>query len=449
MSAKITPMRSAAESALIERFPALKAALPGLASAREDAFATFAAAGLPTRRVEAWKYTDLRAAMREAAPLAIRPNAAEIAVALKGHSPLAGQGAVTLSFVNGYHVATKGDLPNGVSITPLAEALTGGHPLLSKIGALKLAQGDLALSLNTAFMTDGAIIHVAEDANVEGPIALRFVTSGATAVATAARVLMVVEAGATVMLVESHEGQGALAHQPNTAFEIIAGDKSVVHHVRLGLNSTGAVALSTLTADLGAETSLTSVNVALTGAVTRHQVFARFSGGNARAQINGATLLSSTQHADSTLVVEHAAEPGGESRELFRTIVDDEAAGVFQGKIIVQPHAQKTDGRMASNAVLLSEGAAMYNKPELEIFADDVACAHGATCGALDDELLFYLMSRGITKAEAEALMIESFVGAAIDFIDHEPIRDILHGLVQDWLQARAARLNAGALTVS
>ena len=232
-------------------------------------------------------------------------------------------------------------------------------------------------------------------------------------------------------------------------FEIIAGDKSVVHHVRLGLNSTGAVALSTLTADLGAETSLTSVNVALTGAVTRHQVFARFSGGNARAQINGATLLSSTQHADSTLVVEHAAEPGGESRELFRTIVDDEAAGVFQGKIIVQPHAQKTDGRMASNAVLLSEGAAMYNKPELEIFADDVACAHGATCGALDDELLFYLMSRGITKAEAEALMIESFVGAAIDFIDHEPIRDILHGLVQDWLQARAARLNAGALTVS
>lgn len=446
MSAKITPMRSSAESALIDRFPMVKASLPGLSSAREDAFAIFTAAGLPTRRVEAWKYTDLRAAMREAAPLAAKPNAAEIAVALKGHSPLAGQGAVTLSFVNGHHAATEGTLPKGVSITPLAEALTSGHPLLGRIGALKLAHGDLALSLNTAFMTDGAIIHVAKDAKVEAPIALRFVTSGATAVATAARVLMVVEADATVMLVESHEGQGALAHQPNTVVEIIAGDKSVVQHVRLGLNSTGAVALSTLTADLGAESSLTSVNVALTGAVTRHQVFARFSGGDARAQINGATLLSGTQHADSTLVVEHAAEPGGESRELFRTIIDDEAAGVFQGKIIVQPHAQKTDGRMASNAVLLSEGAAMYNKPELEIFADDVACAHGATCGALDDDLLFYLMSRGISKAEAEALMIESFVGASIDFIDHEPIRDILHGLVQDWLQARAVRLNAGAV---
>ncbi|MCX7325747.1 MAG: Fe-S cluster assembly protein SufD [Hyphomicrobiales bacterium] len=449
MSAKITPIRSAAESALIDRFPALKASLPGLPALRENAFAAFAAAGLPTRRVEAWKYTDLRAAMREAAPLAARPNDAEITVALKGHSPLAGQGVVTLSFVNGHHVATAGALPAGVSITPLAKALAGGHPLLSRIGALKLVHGDLALSLNTAFMTDGAIIHVAEGVTVDGPIALRFVTSGATAVATAARVLMVAEAGSHVMLVESHEGQGALAHQPNTALEIIAGDKAVVSHVRLGLNSAGAVALSTLTADLGSETSLTSVNVALQGAVTRHQAFVRFSGGDARAQINGATLLSGTQHADSTLVVEHAAEPGGESRELFRTIIDDEASGVFQGKIIVQPHAQKTDGRMASNAVLLSESAAMYNKPELEIFADDVACAHGATCGALDDELLFYLMSRGISKAEAEALMIESFVGASIDFIDHEPIREILHALVRDWLQARAARLNAEAPTVS
>lgn len=445
MNAKVTPIRTAAETALIERFPALKAGLPGPAGPREQAFATFMASGLPNRRVEAWKYTDLRAAMREAAPLAPKPDAAQTTVALKGKSPLAGQGVVTLSFVNGYHVGTEGTVPSGVTIVPLAEALGSGHPLLARMGTLALAQGDTALALNTAFMTDGAVIHVAAGTEVDGPIALRFVTAGPSAIATAARVLMVVEAGAKVLLVESHEGQGKLAHQTNTAVEIIAGDGAEVQHVRLGLNSEGAVALSTLTADLGAATSLTSVNVALTGAMVRHQVYARFSGGDARAQINGATLLQGQQHADSTLVVEHAAEPGGESRELFRTIIDDEASGVFQGKIIVQPHAQKTDGRMASNAVLLSEGAAMYNKPELEIFADDVACAHGATCGALDDELLFYLMSRGISKAEAEALMIESFVGAAIDDIAHEAIRDVLHGLVQDWLKARAMRINAGA----
>lgn len=445
MNAKVTPIRSAAETALIERFSAAKAELPGFPLQREAAFARFAATGLPTRRVEAWKYTDLRGAMREAAPLAARPNEAETIVALKGPSPLAGRGAVTLSFVNGHHVATESAAPAGVTVTPLLVALSQGDPLLSRIGALELARGDVALALNTAFMTDGAIIHVAAGAEIAGPIALRFVTSGAGPVFTAARVLMVVEEGAKVTLIESHEGQGAMAHQPNTAVEIIAADRATVQHVRLGVNGEKTIALSTLTADLGAEASLTSVNVALSGAVTRHQVFARFSGGDARAQINGATLLQGEQHADSTLVVEHAAEPGGESRELFRTIIDDEAAGVFQGKIIVQPHAQKTDGRMASNAVLLSEGAAMYNKPELEIFADDVACAHGATCGALDDELLFYLMSRGISKPEAEALMVESFVGEAIDFIEDEAVREVLHGLVQDWLAARAARALAGA----
>jgi Fe-S cluster assembly protein SufD len=445
MNAKVTPIRTAAETALTERFAAIRGSLPGLPAVREQAFTRFAATGLPSRRVEAWKYTDLRAAMRDAAPLADRPNEAETIVALKGPSPLAGQGRVTLSFVNGHHVATDGEVPAGVSIVPLAEALRTGHPLLARIGALELAQADVALALNIAFMTDGAIIHVAAGTDVDGVIALRFVTAGATAISAAARVLLVSEADTKVTLIESHEGQGVLAHQPNTAVEMTLGDRAVVQHARLGLNSAGAIALSTVTADLGTEASLTSVNVALTGAVVRHQVYARFSGGDARAQINGATLLSGQQHADSTLVVEHAAEPGGESRELFRTIIDDEAAGVFQGKIIVQPHAQKTDGRMASNAVLLSETAAMYNKPELEIFADDVACAHGATCGALDDELLFYLMSRGISRAEAEALMIESFVGAAIDFIEHEATRDILHGLVKDWLSARAERLSTAA----
>jgi Fe-S cluster assembly protein SufD len=215
--------------------------------------------------------------------------------------------------------------------------------------------------------------------------------------------------------------------------------------VRLGLVSDGAIALSTLTAELGSDTSVTSLNVALKGAITRHQVYARMSGGSSNLRINGATLLRGKQHADSTLVVEHAVEPGGESRELFRTIIDDEATGVFQGKIIVQPEAQKTDGRMSSNSVLLGEGATMNNKPELEIFADDVACAHGATCGALDDELLFYLMSRGIPRAEAEALMVESFVGEAIDFIENEQVTDVLHGLVQEWLRARAGSRDAGA----
>jgi len=188
---------------------------------------------------------------------------------------------------------------------------------------------------------------------------------------------------------------------------------------------------------MGTETQLTSVNVTTGAAVSRHQVFARFDGENAHAQINGATMIKGRQHADSTLVVEHAA-PHCESRELFKTVIDDEATGVFQGKIIVPHHAQKTDGRMMSAALLLAEGAAMNNKPELEIFADDVQCAHGATCGQLDEDLLFYLMARGLPRKEAESLLVQAFLSEAVEFVDNEAAREALVAEVEEWLQKRA-----------
>jgi Fe-S cluster assembly protein SufD len=136
-------------------------------------------------------------------------------------------------------------------------------------------------------------------------------------------------------------------------------------------------------------------------------------------------------------VVEHAA-PHCESRELFKTVIDGEATGVFQGKIIVPHHAQKTDGRMMSAALLLSDGGTMNNKPELEIFADDVQCAHGATCGQLDEDLLFYLMARGLPKKEAESLMVQAFLGEAIEFVDNQDVHDALVDVLEGWLRARA-----------
>jgi Fe-S cluster assembly protein SufD len=168
----------------------------------------------------------------------------------------------------------------------------------------------------------------------------------------------------------------------------------------------------------------------------RHQVFLAFAGEHSRANVNGATMLNGKQHADTTLLLDHAAAHC-ESRELFKTVIDDEATGVFQGKIIVRPHAQKTDGRMMSAALLLSEGGTMNNKPELEIFADDVQCGHGATCGALDEDLLFYLMARGLPRAEAESLMVQAFLGQAVEMIDHEPTREALVAMVENWLRSR------------
>ncbi len=148
-------------------------------------------------------------------------------------------------------------------------------------------------------------------------------------------------------------------------------------------------------------------------------------------------LLRGKQHSDTTLEVDHAL-PGGESRELFKTVLDDETRGVFQGLIIVRPDAQKTDGRMMSAALLLGDAAEMDNKPELEIFADDVQCAHGATTGAIDDDLMFYLRSRGIPKKEAESLLIQSFFGEAIETIENEKIRDAVMTRASRWLAERS-----------
>ena len=170
--------------------------------------------------------------------------------------------------------------------------------------------------------------------------------------------------------------------------------------------------------------------------LSRHQVFLRFSGEHANAAIRGATLARGRQHADTTLVVNHVA-PHCESRETFKYIVDEEATGVFQGRINVAQHAQKTDARMSSNALLLSEGAAMYNKPELEIFADDVQCAHGATCGELDEDLLFYIMARGIPRHDAEALLLEAFVAPAFEGVEDETLRETLMERVRGWLAQR------------
>jgi len=187
---------------------------------------------------------------------------------------------------------------------------------------------------------------------------------------------------------------------------------------------------------IGAGSNLQDIALTVGGAVVRNQLFVRFAGENGRLTANSATLIRQRQHVDTTLVIDHAA-PGGFSRELNKAVLDDESCGVFQGKIIVAPGAQKTDGKMMSQALLLSERAEADHKPELEIFADDVQCGHGATAGALDQDLLFYIKARGLPQKEAEALLIAAFVGEAFETIEQEDIKEALMAIAQGWLGAR------------
>ena len=437
--AEITTMKTPAETALANLFTLSKATLPGDGEAREEAFSRFARQGLPHRRVEEWKYTDLRAAMRDAAPLAPVPSPADAAAAAAGAGPLGAIEAARVTLVNGHFVRDASDLsglPEGVEVIPLAEALAS-HPLLTRMGAVEAARDNPAYALNAALMTDGAVIRVPAGTTVERPIHLRFVNAGESAFASVTRVLLVAELGAAVTLIESHEGPDGLAYQTNGVLEIVAGDHTKIRHVRLNAEGMEALALSTLTAKVGASADFDSLNVVFGSAVSRHQVFLACAGEHSNLRVNGTAMLKGKQHADSTLLVDHAV-PHCTSRELFKTVIDGAATGVFQGKIIVRPIAQKTDGRMMSGALLLSEEGTMNNKPELEIFADDVQCAHGATCGQLEETLLFYLMARGLPRPEAERLMVQAFVGEAIDTVEHEELRGALLGLVDGWLKARA-----------
>jgi Fe-S cluster assembly protein SufD len=442
MNVEVRPMKTAAESALAASFATAKGALPGaraVAAMREEAFHRFERHGLPSRRVEDWKYTDLRAAMRDALPLAGVPDAAAKARVAGAGALVAELEARRIVFVDGAFVAELSDLTDlepGLAIGSMAAALAAGEPLITAHLGKVAPSDDVAVALNTAFMGDGAVISVAAGAMLARPIHLVFGNSGLRPAAIFARSLIVVEKGARAMVVESHEGAADGKDQVNAVLELVVGDGAHVDHVKLTGPGAGALHVWTMMARVGAHARFNEFLFTTGGAVVRNQMFVRFDGEETVAGIRGATLLKGSQHADVTLFAEHAA-PGCTSREMFKSVLDDSGRSIFQGKIIVRRGAQKTDARMATHALLLTDSAEADNKPELEIYADDVQCGHGATAGALDQDLLFYLKARGVPEKEAETLLIQAFVGEAVDGIEHAGLRDALMDHVAAWLRAR------------
>jgi Fe-S cluster assembly protein SufD len=318
----------------------------------------------------------------------------------------------------------------------MASALAAGVPSVTAHLGKVAPSDDVAVALNTAFMGDGAVIQIAARATLARPIHLVFGNSGQRPAAIFTRSLIVVESGARAMLVESHEGAVDGNDQVNAVLELSVGDEAHVDHIKLTGAGAGALHVWTMMASIGARARFNEFLFTTGGAVVRNQLFVRFDGEDTVAGIRGATLLKGRQHADVTLVADHAV-PGCTSREMFKSVLDDSGRSVFQGKIIVRQGAQKTDARMATHALLLTDDAEADNKPELEIYADDVQCGHGATSGALDQDLLFYLKARGIPDEEAAALLIQAFVGEAVEGIEHAGLRDALMDHVAAWLGAR------------
>jgi Fe-S cluster assembly protein SufD len=437
MNAEVRAIKTPAEQALAESFARARATLPGkgaLAVLREDAFKRFDARGLPHRRVEEWKYTDLRALMRESYPLAAPPDAGAKTRSKNAGNMITGVDCRRLTFVDGAFLPELSDLAPeaGLTIGSMADALAKGDALVAAHVGKTIATDDAAVALNTALMGDGAVIRIAAATQLVRPIHLVFATGSQTPSSAFIRSLIVVEKGAKAVLIESHDGG---ASQVNTALELVVGDQAQVDYFKI--TQSRALHVSSLLASVGARATFNTFAFTSDAQLVRNQNFFRFAGEGSTIGIRGVNLLRGKEHVDTTLLIEHASAHCI-SREQFKSVLDGESHNVFQGKIVVKPHAQKTDAKMMTRALLLSDDAEADNKPELEIFADDVVCGHGATAGALDPGLKFYLMSRGIHEKEAEALLIQAFIGETIEEIVHEGIRDALMFAALKWLGARA-----------
>lgn len=397
---------------------------------RDSAWDKFASTGLPNRRVEAWRYTDIKAALAHPAPLARATGAA--------HDFPRSHDAVRFVVLDGAFrpdLSDLADAPAGVEVVSLRTLLAGEDA--SALAAAGLGGDDPLVALNAALMQDGVVLRIAPGARIDRPIEIATLATGDAPQSVFTRSLVLCGADSFATIIETTSDRAATHDNQALVTALAAGARlNLFSHVA-GQN-VGSVLVQTLLASLEASARIEAFALLEGGGLTRRQIFARLSGAGAGVVFNGAMLARDGAHADTTLVIDHAA-PAGESRERFRTILDAGGAGVFQGKIIVRPEAQKTDGVMQSKALLLSDKASMSNRPELEIYADDVKCGHGATSSQLDRDQLFYLMTRGLPPAEAETLLVSAFAQEALDGLGFDALADFVGSRVSAWISGRRA----------
>jgi Fe-S cluster assembly protein SufD len=434
--------KTGTERAPSDIFAIARDRLPGagkIAEARRRAFEAYESGGLPHRRIEEWKYTDLRVLMREVLPLAPEPDAAALkraASALKLHAIPGVRRLVLVDGVFAPRLSDTAQLEKGLAVRTLREVLEAGD---SGLQAQLLApeNSDAMVALNTAMMTDGVVIEVADGAALTQPLHIVHIATGANPAAMFTRSMLRIGPAASATVVESYiAADGAKAYQVHDFLVVSIGDGARLDHVRLIEDGRDAFNISSAAVTLGANAHFNTFGMTSGSNVSRYQPIIVFAGEGSRVEANGVNLLNGRQHADATLLLDHAV-PNCQSREIFRAVIDDRGHSVFQGRIIVRPHAQKTDAKMMTRALLLSDEAEADNKPELEIFADDVTCGHGATAGALDESLLFYLRARGLSEKEAQALLIQAFVGEAIESIANDALRELAISAAERWLAAR------------
>ncbi|PJG53481.1 Fe-S cluster assembly protein SufD [Bradyrhizobium forestalis] len=428
------------ERAIGNVFAAARGRLPGgglVPQIRASAFEVYERTGLPHRGMEDWKYTDLRALIGGVLPLAPRPDAEALVRAKVSAERVSVDQAVKLVLVDGIfapELSDLGRLKNQVVVRSLREVLENSAPG-DMAGLLLSTTSDSAISLNAAMATDGLVITVVDGNAVKRPIQIVHVATGVS-VSTFTRSYLQLGKGAHAAIVESFvSAERASGYQANDAIIALVGNEASLSHIRVAAAASDAVNISSAIIAVGAGAKLDLFSMTCGGSISRYQGFIKLAGEGTKVSANGVNLIRDELHADTTMVVDHAV-PHCISREKFRAVIDDCGRSVFQGRIVVRPAAQKTDANLTTRALLLSDQAEADSKPELEILADDVTCGHGATSGALDNSLVFYLRARGLSEKDAKMLLIKAFVGESIEEITSENLRDFVTAQAEHWLQA-------------
>jgi len=396
---------------------------------RQCAFQRFQALGFPTTKNEDWHFTSVAPIVEAAYPPRTAPGGdvkpADLAPFTFGASDWP-----TIVFVNGVFapaLSSLESLPEGVKVYDMASAFRASDSIverhLSKFAAYEL---NTFTALNSAFVSDGAVVRIAKEFEVDRPIHILFV-SDALAAKTQSnpRTLIVAERHSKATVIESYVATGEASYFTNAVTEVLLEDGANLSHLKIQRESPRAFHVGTIEAEQKRDSHYQSFSFATGAALSRTNIYTTLNGEGAGATLNGLYMLDGEQHCDHQTKIEHA-QPNCFSRELYKGVLDGASHGVFNGKVYVDPIAQKTDGKQTNKVLLLSERAQVDTKPQLEIFADDVKCTHGATVGRVDETALFYMKSRGINKELARRLLTYAFAAEVLETIEVEAVRQEL-----------------------
>jgi Fe-S cluster assembly protein SufD len=433
------------DNGYIEGFAGFEKNAPGcdlgwLKSIREQAIAKFSELGFPTLQDEDWRFTNVAPIARSSFEI-LENGHDKVSASDLAPFQFEDMDVTELVFVNGRYsqeLSTHSPLPKGVIVKNLAEAMVSEQEILqNNLAKYADFKEEAFTALNTAFMEDGGFVYIPKDAIVETPIHLLYIsTDGETASITNPRNLIIAENNSQANIIEHYASLADNIYLSNVVTEIVVGENSTIGHYMIELESKKAFNISTLRVQQARSSNIRSHSVLLGGSLVRNNVHPVLAGEGCDSLINGLYMSNHRQHMDNYMKVEHAS-PHCDSRQLYNGILDGRSRGVFHGRIIVHKDAQKTDAKQTNRNLILSDTAQIDTKPQLEIYADDVKCTHGATIGQIDENALFYLRSRGISEEASRDIIMHAFTNETLESMSVDSVKNYCYNLVTNWFEQR------------